>query len=170
MNATAIDIVILFLVLIGGALGLMAGAIRLVGPFALVLALATLFRSYPQISGLFGGEAGVRFFLYLLLIFIALVIFGFVIRILHGAVRASGLSPLDRLLGVVLGLILGSLLAGGVVWGLETYGTGEAKALLQGAKLAPAALEFFNQVMAFTQRLFPTPESSKEPWWKRPLW
>ncbi len=170
MNPTPLDFLLLFFVLMGGAWGLIVGAVKVSGPFALVLALLSLAHAYPGVSARFGTDPGVQFFLVLLLIFIGLIIYSFVARILHGAVHASGLGPLNRLLGVGLGLVTGTVLAGAVLWGLETYGGIQGKLLLHGSVLAPAVTEFFQTVMAFTERLFPRPEPETKPWWRRPLW
>jgi len=170
MNPTPIDIGLLLCILAGGAWGLIAGAVKVAGPFALILALVTLTHAYPEISTRFGTDPLVQFFFLLLLGFIGLVIYGFVVRILQGAVRTSGLGPFNRVIGLGLGLVTGTILAGLFVWGLNTYGGIQGKILLYGSVLAPVVSEFFQVVMAFTQRLFPRPQSVKEPWWKRTLW
>ncbi|MGH7961108.1 MAG: CvpA family protein [Candidatus Binatia bacterium] len=133
------------------------------------MVLLSLAHAYPGVSARFGTNPGVQFFL-LLLVFIGLVIYGFVVRALHGAVHVAGLGPLNRFLGVGLGLVAGTLLAGALVWGLDTYGGMQGKLLLHGSVLTPAVTEFFQTLMAFTERLFPKPEAEPEkPWWKRPL-
>lgn len=170
MELTWIDAVLLALVLLGGAWGLMAGAVKISAPSALILALITLLHTYPDISTRFSTAPIVQFFCLLLLGFIGLVVYGFVVRILQGAVRTSGLGPLNWLIGLGIGLVTGTILAGALAWGLETYGGLQGRMLLRGSILAPAVTEFFQAVMAFTSRLFTRPEPEKEPWWKRSLW
>jgi len=170
MEPAPIDAVLLFLILVGGAWGLMAGAVKVAGPFAVVLAVVTLTHAYPEVSTRFGTDPGVQFFLLLLLGFIGLVIYGFVVRILNGAVHTIGLGPLNRAAGLGIGLVTGTILAGALVWALKTHGGLQGRVLLGGSVLAPVVSEFFEAVMAFTQRLFPRPGPEKEPWWRRALW
>ncbi len=167
MELTPIDIILLFLILGSGMYGLLAGAIKLTGPFALILALIMLTHAYPGVSAHFGTDPAVNFFLYLFLAFIGLVVYACVVRLVHGAVHASGLGPLNRLLGGVLGLVTGTTMAGLLVWGLQTYGGIQGRVLLHGSILAPAVSEFLQAMLAFTGRLFPRMEVEKEPWWKR---
>jgi len=102
------------------------------------------------------------------------VIFAVVARLTRSAIRTTGLGPLDHLLGVVLGLILGGLIVGSTVWGIQVYDL-EWKNLLQDSKLTADALNFFKWVMAWTQKFFPRPEIGIEnvkeiPFWRRKLW
>lgn len=170
MELTPIDIVLLFLILGSGIYGLLAGAVKLTWPFALILALIMLTHAYPGISARFGADPAVNFFLYLFLAFLGLVVYACVVRLVHGAVHASGLGPLNRLLGGVLGLVTGTTMAGLLVWGLQTYGGIQGRVLLHGSSLAPAVSEFLQAMLAFTSRLFPRMEAEKEPWWKRAWW
>jgi len=170
VELTTIDAVLLCLVLVGGTWGLVVGAVRVAGPFALLVALLTLIHAYPEISTRLGPHPTVRFFLPLLVAFIGLVVYGFVAHILHGAVQLSRLGLLNRLMGLGLGLVTGTVLAGALVWWLKTHGGIYGLVLLRGTALAPVAAEFFQTVMAFTQRLFPRPQPEQEPWWKRSLW
>ncbi len=169
MSITAFDIFLILLILGGGILGLTTGATRLSIPFVLTLVAITLTYTYPKLSGLYAGsDLGANFFLYLIVIFAGLVIFGIIARIIRGAISSTGLRPLDKLLGLCFGLILGSILAGTSIWGIETYGGDKWGYLLQDSKLSSSALLFFKHIMSFTERFFPQPEV--KPWWKRPLW
>lgn len=164
MEPTPVDMILAFLILAGGVWGLTAGAIQVSGPLALILALATLTHAYPDISTRFGtGPPVHQFFPFLLLVFIGLVIYGFMARILYGAMRAGGLGPLNRIAGLGLGLVIGTILAGALIEGLKNYGGVHGILLLRGSALAPAVLEFSRELVAFTQRLFPRPGSEKEP-------
>jgi uncharacterized membrane protein required for colicin V production len=172
MELTVLDAVLLGLVLVGGAWGLVVGALRVAGPLALLVAVLTLVHAYPELSTRLGAHPTVRFFLPLLVGFVGVVVYGFVAHLLRGALRWSPLGFLNRLLGLGLGLVTGTILAGALVWGLKTYGGLSGMMLLHGSTVAPATAEFFRTVMACTQRLFPRPDPGPEqvPWWKRPLW
>jgi uncharacterized membrane protein required for colicin V production len=169
MELTVIDMVLLGLVLAGGACGLAVGAVRIAGPFAVLVALLTLVHAYPELSTRLGTHPTARLFLPLLAGFVGLVVYGFVIRILLGAVPVS-LGIMGRLLGLGLGLITGTVLAGALVWWLKTHAGLYGMVLLHNSTLASVAIEFFQVVMAFTQRLFPRHKPEQEPWWKKPLW
>jgi hypothetical protein len=145
MELSAFDIGLLVLVLSAGAWGGISGAVRVSVPFA----------------ARFGADPHVHLFGLLLLAFIGVVIFGFVTRILHGAVHAAGFGLLNRVLGLVMGTIVG----GAVVWGLEAYGAEQAAVLMRGSVPAPPAKEFFEAIMGFLPR--PAPQL---PWWRRPWW
>jgi uncharacterized membrane protein required for colicin V production len=168
MEITLIDAVLLAVIVVGGVWGLTAGAVRVVVPFTMILAVTALIHSYPDISSRFGKAPYPQFFLLLLLVLIGVLVFGFVLRALQAAVHASGYGAANRLVGFGLGLVTGTLLAGALVWWLQTYGGPQGKSLLGESVLAPAVLEFFQMAMAFLQRLIP--ERPKEPWWKRTLW
>ena len=170
MELTAIDAVLVVLVVAGGIWGLVAGGVKVAGPLALLVAVLTLIHAYPELSTRFGAHPPVQFFLPLLVCFTGLVVYGFVGHILHGAVQLSRLGPLNRLLGLGLGLVTGTVLAGGAVWGLNTYGGIWGMLLLRNSAMAPVIADFFQVMMGFTQRLFPQPEPAKVPWWKRSLW
>lgn len=165
---TTFDLLLIIVILAGGVWGLVAGASRISMPFVLVLSGTSILYAYPRISTLFKGpDPVVRVFMYLLIFFVGLVIFGFLLRIIRNAVTAAGLGPLDKISGLAIGLITGALLAGTLIWGIETYGDGTWLNLLKDSHVSPGAMTFFRHVMAFTDRLFPQPE---KPWWKRPLW
>ena len=136
MQLTGIDVVLLALVLTGGAWGCLAGAVRLAIPFSAVVASIALVHAYPEVSSRFEGTRTVQVVGLLLLAFIGIVIFGFLARILHGAVHVAGFGPINRLLGLVLGLVMGVIVGGAVVWGLETYDAPQAAVLLHGSALA----------------------------------
>lgn len=167
MELTPIDTVLLFLILGSGIYGLLSGAVKLAGPFAFILALVMLTHAYPEISAHFGTDPAVNFFLCLFWTFIGLVVYACVVRLVHGAVHASGLGPFNHLLGGVLGLVTGTIMAGALVWSLQTSGGIQGRVLLHGSSLAPAVLGFLQAVLAFTSRLLPRLGAEKEPWWKR---
>lgn len=165
---TTFDLALIAVILAGGVWGLMAGASRISLPFALVIVGATIVSAYPRVATLFKGpDPVVTGFLSLAILFIGLVIFGFLMRIIRNAVAAAGLGPLDKIAGLAIGLITGALIVGSLIWGIETYGDGKWQSLMKGSEIAPSALAFFNIIMTFTDRLFPQPE---KPWWQRPLW
>ncbi len=169
MSLTTFDLCLIILILGGGIWGLIAGASRISIPFVLILVGVTILYSYPKIVSLFKGPGPVaKVFLYLLVLFIALIIFGLLMRIIRNAIATAGLGPLDKISGLALGLIIGAVLTGAVIWVIETYGGGDWRSLLKDSKLAPSALTFFKHIMSFTEKMFPQPEV--KPWWKRPLW
>lgn len=171
MQLTPFDLAVIALVIMSALWGLLVGAIRAAAPFAVLLASVSLVHAYPDVSSQFGSGLTMQLVLILLLAFIALVIYGFVIRILHGAIRSTGFGPLDRLFGMLLGLVTGTLLGGALVWALQTYNGLRGAYLLSGSVLAPAVLQFFQALMVFSERIFPHPSRpTNEPWWKRPLW
>lgn len=170
MDLSALDLIILAVILLTGAFGLWAGALRLAIPFTVLLAITTILYTYPQISIVFKDKPLVNIFFYLSIGFIGLVIFAVVGRLTKGVVRTTGLGPLDHLMGLCLGLIVSGLLVGTLVWGVQTYGGGEWKNIFQDSNLAPDALSFFKWIMAWTQRFFPRPEIESVPWWRRTLW
>lgn len=168
MSLTTFDLCLIIVILSGAIWGLTAGASRILIPFVLVLVGVTIFYSYPKISALFRGpEPWVKIFLYILVLFVALVVFGLLMRIIRTAIASAGLGPLDKVSGLAIGLIIGALLTGTIIWGIDTYGSGEWRNLLKDSKIAPSALTFFKHVMSFTEKMFPQPEV--KPWWKRPL-
>lgn len=165
---TTFDLVLTSLILVGGIWGLVAGASRISVSFVLVLVVASMLYSYPRIAALFQGpDLAVKVFLCILIFVISLVIFGVASRIIRNAITTAGLGPLDKILGLALGLATGILLAGSLIWGIETYGDGKWQRLLNDSQISPPALTFFRHIMAFTDRIFPQPE---KPWWQRPLW
>ena len=171
MDLTSFDILLLLLVIGGGIWGAVTGAVRVVGPFALILALITLLYGYPQISAGFGTAPRIQSFLMLLLLaFAVLLLSGLVIRALQAAVQATGLGPVNLLAGALLGCVMGAVGAGALAWWLQSHGDPHAKALLTGSVLAPALEEFFTTIVSFTVRLLPSMEIRPgEPWW-RTLW
>ena len=171
MDLTSFDILLLLLVMGGGIGGAVNGAVRVVGPFALILALITLLYGYPQISAGFGTAPRIQSFLMLLLLaFVVLLLSGLVIRALQAAVQASGLGPINLLAGALLGCVAGAVGAGALIWWLQTKGGPHANVLLSGSTLAPALEEFFTTIVSFTLRFLPSVEIKPgEPWW-RTLW
>jgi len=107
----------------------------------------------------------------LLVGFGVLLIFGLLMRALHAAVHASGFGPLNRLLGLGLGLLTGTVIASTVVWWIQSHGGPQVASLLSESVLSPALREFFDTIVAFTERLLPPIQAKPaEPWWKRSLW
>lgn len=163
MELTPIDMILTFLIFAGGLWGLMAGATRVVGSFALITALVTLTHAYPDLSIRFGSAPAVRLLLFLLLAFIGLVTYGFVVNIIRGSVRSASSAPFDRLLGLGLGLVAGVILAGALVWGMEMHGGVQGRSLLRGSALALALSEFIRQLVIFSRCLFPRSGAKKGP-------
>jgi len=164
---TTFDLLLVAVILMGGIWGMMAGASRITIPFVLTIVGVTIFYTYPQLAALFKTEPVAKLFLYLLVLFVSLIIFGLLLRIIRNAINTAGLGPLDKVAGLALGLIAGAVIIGAAIWGIETYAGDDLRSLLKGSQLSPSAITFFKHIMAFTDRFFPQPE---KPWWKRPLW
>lgn len=170
MEIAPIDALLIFIIAAGGIAGMAIGAVRLVVPFAMILAAISLAHDYPDLSARFQMASPSRTFLFVLfLCLVGLIMFGFLARAIQGAVQLSGLAPLNRILGSSLGLIIGAFTAGAVLWLVQRYGSLQARSLFTTSALAPALSEFFDLVVAFTERLFPV-IARNEPWWKRPWW
>jgi len=114
-----------------------------------------------------GPDPMMKMFLYLIIFFVGLVIFGLLMRIVRNAVTAAGLGPLDAICGLGLGMIMVAVLVGTLIWGIETYGDSRWQSLLKGSQISPNALTFFKHFMTFMDRMVPQPE---KPWWQRSLW
>lgn len=165
---TTFDLLLIAVIFAGGVWGLMAGASRISIPFVLVMVGVSCLYAYPRFTAFFKGpDPMVKVFLYLIIFFIGLVIFGFLMRIIRNAVTAAGLGPLDTISGLGLGMIMGAILVGTLIWGIEIYGDGKWQSLLKDSQISPNALTFFKHFMAFTDRMIPQPE---RPLWKKSLW
>ena len=171
MDLSIIDGVILCTILLTGLFGLWFSAIRLIIPFSLILVITTILYNYPQISVHFKNESLVNVFLYLLIGFIALIIFAVVTRLARGIIRTDRLRSADHFLGLILGLVLGGLIVGMAIWGAQTYNLNlKWKDLLQESKFAEDAITFFEFVMSWSQKFIPSLERENVPWWNRTLW
>ena len=171
MDLSIIDGVILCTILLTGLFGLWFGAIRLIVPFSLILVITTILYNYPQISAHFKNESLVNVFLYLLIGFIAIIVFAVVTRLARGIVRTAGVSWADHFLGLTLGLVIGGLIVGMAIWGAQTYNLNlKWKDLLQESKLAEDAIIFFKFIMSWSQKFIPRLERENVPWWNRTLW
>lgn len=171
MNVMSIDLFILCIILLVGGLGLCIGAIRLTVPFSLVLVITTALYSSSQVSIIFKHRPGSRICLYLLIGFLSLLILAVVAHFTKKIIQATGFGSIDRLCGLVLGVIFGFLLVGALVWGINKLRVDwNWKDLLPASKLAANALHFFEWAMVCTRSLFLEPEIEKIPWWRRALW
>jgi len=141
-----LDLFIVGIVLVGGLLGMLSGAIRLAVPLALLVAISMIVRAHPEMTSVV--EPSARPFLAVAGIVIGLFVFGVLVRAMGAVVHAAGLRPLDRFLGLVLGLALGSLLAGAAVWLIQRYGPPDLKSLLATSQFAATTLTFFNHLIA----------------------
>ena len=159
MQLSPLDVGLVVLVLMCGLWGLLDGAIRTIAPFVALLAGLTLLHADPEVWTRFvKGIAGQSFLTVALTtagLVIVLVLCGGVARMLHGAVWASGLGPLDRLFGLLVGLVTGTLLAGAFVWALQTYGGRQDTEILRSSTLAPPTLQSFESTTDRAARLVP---------------
>lgn len=163
-SLNVLDLVIIGL-LGGGALwGYKVGCLRAIRPSVLIFALFTVVYIYPAWKEYFLRENIVSFFLIILLIFIGLIIWGFIARYFKAGIGSSSLGSIDGILGLLLGLILGAILGGFLVFILEKYGGAEAKNIVDSSSLGHSVLKFFHIIMSFIENCFPLPK--KESWWK----
>lgn len=161
---STLDLYLIGVILGSGILGVFAGTSRTSIAFVLTLVVSTILYAFPGISGFFKGPEPIgKIFLFLLVLFIALVIFGLLMRIIRGMTATVFHGPWNRIVGLTLGLIVGAVISGAIIWGIDIYGRWSWKILVKDSKLAPGALVFFNYIMAFTTKMFPHPE---KPWWK----
>jgi membrane protein required for colicin V production len=115
-SLTALDIVVLLLVLGGGAMGLLRGFVtEILSLFAWVAAIAALKLLHAPFATLLGGIVGTgggAAILSFALIFLVVFIAGKMIAASLGArTRQSILGPVDRLLGLGFGALKGLLAA-----------------------------------------------------------
>lgn len=160
-----LDFVIIGL-LAGGALwGYGVGCLRAIRPSVLIFALVTIIYIYPVWKDYFLRENIFSFFLIILLIFIGLIIWGFIARFLKSGVGSSSFGNLNGIFGLFLGLILGAVLGGFLIFVLKKYAGAEAENIINSSSLGSSVLKFFHIIMNFIEKCFPLPQ--KEPWWKR---
>jgi membrane protein required for colicin V production len=113
---TAFDFIVIGVVVLSTLLAFMRGFMRVVVSLAalVVAALAAIHFSAPagRLLPEFGGSPATRYIVAFALIAIAVLIVGAVVGwVLSRLVRAIGLGFLDRLLGAVVGLARGVLIA-----------------------------------------------------------
>jgi uncharacterized membrane protein required for colicin V production len=156
------DLILLGIIGLGGISGLF-GVVRVAGPDAALFAAVSAVYAYPDLSGYFGQSTLVPFFLGLILCFVFLVVYALLARVFHPVVHAAGFGRLNRLVGVVLGLVMGTILAGAFVWGIEHYGRAQDTALFDRSLLAPTVKDFSEVFMGFIRRSLPPP---RKQWWQ----
>lgn len=160
MNLAAVDVCILAVVLLGGVWGLTTGLTRaVVGPLALLMAIAAAVSIYPRVAQLFRpvGSGGIEVEVLALLIsfLMALVVFGLMNRSLATAVKAGGLSVANHVMGLLMGVALGACVAGaGVYCGWNFVGP-ELRPLLRASQFAPLVLQFFLILSSWAEQLLP---------------
>lgn len=158
------DLVLLGIIGLGGISGLF-GVIKVAGPYAVLFAAVSAMYAYPDLSSYFSQSALVPFFLGLILCFVFLVVYALLARVFHPVVHSAGFGWLNRLVGVVLGLVMGTILAGAFVWGVEHYGRAQDVARFNDSLLAPTVRDFSEVFMGFIRRSLPPP---RKQWWQ--LW
>jgi len=152
-----LDLVILGLILGGALWGYNVGWFRSIRPTVLIFALATIVYIYPDWKEYFAREGIVSFFLIILLIFIGLMVWGFIARFFKAVVGSSSFGNLNKIFGLFLGLVLGTFFGGVLLFILKKYGGAEAKNIMDSSSLGPSVLEFFHIIMNFTEKAFPFP-------------
>ena len=153
-----LDLVIIGL-LAGSALwGYKVGCLRAIGPSVLIFALTTVIYIYPAWKKYFLRENVVSFFLILLLIFIGLIVWGFIARFFQSGIGSTYFGKMNGIFGLLLGLVLGAVLGGFLVFILNSYGGNEAKEIIKSSSLGPSVLKFFHIITNFIKNCFPLPK------------
>lgn len=153
-----LDAIILSLILGGALWGYSVGSLKAIRPTVLVFALITISYVYPDLKEYFAREGIVSFFLVLLLIFIGIIVWGFIARYFKAGIGSGSFGNLDRFLGLLSGIILGAVLAGFLVFVLKSYGGSQARNLIESSSLGPSVLKFFQIIMNFVENSFPLPK------------
>jgi uncharacterized membrane protein required for colicin V production len=154
MTASALDIGIVGMIVLGALWGLRSGGIRLAGPFVLIAGSLILRQSYPEIVDAFRNQPKLPTMLvFKLAILVALMAYGVFARYIHRAVHASGLGIVNRLAGVVLGAVTALLVAGFGLWLGISFAGEETEAMLAASQLGPAALQIFALLTLIAEHL-----------------
>ena len=160
MDIGVADLVI-FLLIISTSLWGLLGASRIALPLISFFVITTVIYNWPSFASLFKGEPLGRILLVLFVLFLALISFGILARMVLTAIRGiTQLGPYDKVLGLIMGAVLGIYLCGFFVWGTEKYGGPYLQGFLRQSKFAPSFEHFFYQLMDVIARLLPQPQSS----------
>ncbi|MCD6569360.1 MAG: CvpA family protein [Deltaproteobacteria bacterium] len=150
----ALDIGICFILSIPMFIGFFKGFIRGISSLiALVAGLLLAKRYYIVASGIITSlnipdPKGILGYICVFLVFyIGIKI---VARLLHGISRVSGLSPLDRILGGLLGLLKGGILAIIIITLLQVALPKDSVLLKQSA-----VLPYSNKALSYTKGILP---------------
>jgi len=159
MDIGVTDLVILILIVLTSLWGLL-GASRIALPFISSFVITTVIYNWPSFASLFRGEPLERILLVLFVLFLSLIFFGILARMILSGIRGiTQLGPYDRILGLIMGAVLGIYLCGFLVWGLAEYGTPYLQRFLHQSKFAPSFEHFFYQLMGIIAKLLPQPHS-----------
>jgi len=123
MDIGTIDLgILIFLILFTSLWGFL-GASRIVLTLTSVFVITTLIYNSPRFAGLFGSGLLGKILLSLFVLFLSLIFFGILARIIPSAIKGiTKLGPYDKILGLIIGAILGIYICGFLVWGIEQYG------------------------------------------------
>lgn len=143
MNLNWLDIILLLILLVTFILGLIKGLIRqVIGILAVVLGLILASRHYAWLSWKLHSYISSDFWrncLSFLLIFLAVVLLGWLVGFLLSKVMKGSLSLVNHFLGGIFGLVKGLLIGAVIVFALLVFNF-QREALI-GSKLAPACLK-----------------------------
>lgn len=142
MNLNWLDVILLIILLITFILGLIKGLIRqAIGILAVVLGVILASRHYPWLSWKLHRYISSDFWrncLSFLLIFLAVVLLGWLLAFLLSKLTKGPLSLANHVLGGAFGLLKGLLIGAVIVFALLVFNF-QREALI-GSKLAPACL------------------------------
>lgn len=160
MDIGVTDLAILILIISTSLWGLL-GASRIALPLISFFVITTVIYNWPSFASLFRAEPLERILLVLFILFLSLIFFGILARMVLTGIRGiTQLGPYDKVLGVIMGAVLGIYLCGFLVWGTEKCGGPYLQRFLQQSKFAPSFEHFFYQLMDVIARLLPQPQSS----------
>jgi hypothetical protein len=155
MDIVVIDLAILILVVSTSLWGLL-GASRIALPFILFFVVTTLIYNWPSFAALFTGEPLGKILLLFFVLFLSLICFGILARlILSGIKGITQLGPYNRVVGVIMGAVLGIYLSGFFVWGIQKYEVSYLQTFVYQSKFAHSFELFFYQLMNVIVKLLP---------------
>lgn len=154
MTAFHLDILIGGVIVLGALWGLRSGGIRLAGPFLLLAGFIILRESYPEIIDAFRNQPKLPTMMLVKLGLLGvLMLYGLLARYIHRAAHASGLGPINRVAGLVLGSVTAVIVSGFGVWISRTFAAADVDVLLPDSRLGPAVLQIFALLTLIAEHL-----------------
>lgn len=154
MTAFHLDILIGCVILAGALWGLRSGGIHLAGPFLLLAGFIILRESYPEILDAFRNQPKLPAMMLIKLGLLgALMLYGILARYIHRAAHASGLGPINRAAGFVIGMVTAVIVSGFGVWIARTFAAAQIDVLLPESRLGPTVLQVFSLLTLIAEHL-----------------
>lgn len=142
------DTILIFIMLLGGLLGIRSGLLWQVARIAIFCGAIYACVNYHGYAAKFlmenfdGLSVDTNWMLAYIVTFLGVCLVGFIITwFLEGFIQAAKLKPLDRILGGLFGLIKTGLLCGGVLTGIVLYGSETTREKVGESYLAPWLLD-----------------------------